>query len=101
MSPNGYLDRHPPAERLEDDAVALGQLHELRESVLVGVMPDVEDEPDSAEADRHVLVLGHPERAAEIQVPFGTQAAGNVGVTCFGLANAGRPFRFAAWNSRN
>src|SRR4051794_264564 len=52
LSANGCLDRNPSAERLEDDAVALRQLDELREAVLVGVVPDVEGEPDCAEADR-------------------------------------------------
>src|SRR5215216_1390242 len=77
LSPNGNLDRHPATERLEDDAVALGQLHELGEVVLVSVVLHVERKPDCAEADRYVLTLRHPERAAEVEVTLGAHAAGD------------------------
>src|SRR4051795_5500156 len=77
-SPNRNLYRRTAAERLEDDAVALGQLYELGEAVLVGVVLHIERKPDCAEADRYVLILGHPERAAEVEVALSAHAAGHV-----------------------
>src|SRR5690348_3967626 len=50
------LHGRPAGERLVDDAVALGQLHQGGELLLVEVVLEVEHEPDRAEAHRRLPV---------------------------------------------
>ena len=56
-------------ERLVDDAVALGQLQQRRELLVVASVSSSNAEPDRAEADGRVAV--DAERAAEVEVALG------------------------------
>src|SRR5436190_12783985 len=66
------LHVHPARDRLEHDAVALGQFDQLCEPGVVSVVLDVERQPDRPETHRNVAIFGHTERAAEIEVSLGT-----------------------------
>src|SRR4051812_12288957 len=63
-----HLDRRAALDRLVDHAIPLGQLEQLVELVLGRVGLDVEAQADLRKADRRVL--GHTERAAEVEVAF-------------------------------
>src|SRR5918997_509004 len=54
------------AERLEDDAVALGELDQRSKLVGVGIGVELEGKTDLAKA--HRSVLGDAQRAAEVEV---------------------------------
>jgi hypothetical protein len=56
-------------QSLEDDAVALGQLQQRRQLLLVGVRVQLEAEADRLEPDRRLAV--DREGAAEIEVALG------------------------------
>ena len=62
-----------PRERLEHDAVALGQAQERGELVLARVGVELEVQPHVLEADRRLLV--DAERAAEVEVALGADRA--------------------------
>src|SRR5918997_3813710 len=53
-------------QRLEDDAVALGEPAQRGQLFPVGIGLELEQEPDGREPDRCLAV--HPEGAAEVQV---------------------------------
>ena len=66
-------DRYTAGERLVHDAVALGQLQQRRELLLVGVACRARSaEPDRAEADRRVAV--DAQRPAEVEIALGAHA---------------------------
>src|ERR1700722_16236552 len=69
-----YLDGRAALDGLIDHAVALGELEELVELLLLGVGVDRKGEPDLRKADRRVL--GDAEGAAEIEVALGRYGAG-------------------------
>src|SRR5438876_5114695 len=56
------------AQRLIDDAVALGQAHERAQLIFGGIGIQVEGETDALKADGGVL--DHTERAAKIEIAF-------------------------------
>ena len=60
-------------ERLQHDAVALGQLEQRGELLVVGVGVELEAQADVAEADRRGLV--DAQRAAEVEVALGVDLA--------------------------
>src|SRR5690242_5869402 len=60
-------------ERLVDDAVALGQLEQRGELLVVGVRVQLEAQADVPEADGRLLV--DAERAFEVEVALGVDAA--------------------------
>ena len=60
-------------ERLQHDAVALGELEQRRQLLVVGIGVELEAQADVAEADRRLLV--HAQRAAEVEVALGVDAA--------------------------
>ena len=72
----GALERHvelrAARERLQHDAVALGQLEQRGELLVVGVGVELEAQADVAEADRRRLL--DAERAAEVEVALGVDA---------------------------
>src|SRR4051794_20851398 len=61
------------AQRLEDDAVALGQLQQCLQLLVARVRVEVEGEADRLEANRGLAVDG--EGAAEVEVALGVDAA--------------------------
>src|SRR6185503_19020272 len=65
------LDRGSPGDRLENDAITLGQLEELPPLLLPRVGIEVDREQDPGEPDRRLLA--HAERAAKVEVPFGPE----------------------------
>src|SRR6202166_3396991 len=68
------LDRRSAADRLIDDAIALGELEQLVELVLRHVGGDVEAQANLRQGDRRLL--GDAERAAKIEIAFGRHRAG-------------------------
>ena len=67
-------DRHLGAvpQRLQHDAITLGQLNQLGDGIGRCIRLQVEAQPDAVEADG--CLARHAERAAEIQVAFGRHA---------------------------
>src|SRR6185437_1144961 len=67
------LQLGPLAQRLEDNAITLGELHQRLQLVGAGIAVELEAQADLAEAHRGVLV--DPERAAEIEIALGPHPA--------------------------
>src|SRR5689334_12968256 len=68
-----HVDRRTGLDRLIDHTVALGELEQLIELLLLDIGIDRKREPDLREADRRVL--GDAKRAAEIEVALGRHGA--------------------------
>ena len=67
------VDLDAAADGLQHHAVALGQLQQARELLVVGLGVDREPQPDGAEADRRLAV--DAERAADVELALGLDAA--------------------------
>ena len=64
------VDRRRVADCLQHDAIALGEFDQLLPLLLRRVGVEIEAQPDRAKAHRRIL--RHAERAAEVEVAFGS-----------------------------